>query len=348
MSTFRMIAPVLLVIALCASPPAAMAQPRTAAAPTDVLQKARTHYVESRFQEAADLLAETLREGRIAGDDLNAARALRARCLAKLGRRIESRELFKGVLRSDPSFRLDPLQVPPDEMEVFDRALRDFQAEQVEAGKRYPSSIGGSLGRGQGVHQDFADLASSAGVAEADDFEGELEIGLSVRFPIKPRWSLEFEIASLRSTTADQLPVSRNAHATYTVAATPVVATVLYHMGENPKLRYSLLAGLGFMPSDATLEFERSLVSGRIIPTQLLGDAVGFYGHVGVEADLFLTPRFAISGRMLARRAHSGPLEFPRDDFEVYESYPQSVLGERSADFSGLAAHIGVRAYIGY
>ena len=312
------------------------------------IEQARSLYVESKFQAASNLLADALRDGRVTGDDLNAARALRARCLAKLGRRIESKELFKAVLRSDANFRLDPLQVPPDEMDSFDRALREFQAEQVEAGKRYPSSLGLWYGRGQGVHQDIVDLASSAGVAEADDFESSGDFGLSVRFPLKPRWSLDIEVSRLRGTTEDQLPSSRNAHATYTVTATPVVATLLHHFGESRKLNLSAFVGAGLMPSAATIEFERSLVSGRVIPTQLVGEKTGLYLHAGGEGELFMSPRFALSARVAVRRASSGKLDWPRDDFELYETYPQSVLGERSVDFSGLAAHIGVRAYIGY
>ena len=56
----------------------------------------------------------------------------------------------------------------------------------------------------------------------------------------------------------------------------------------------------------------------------------------------------ALTGQLLARSANSGELEWKRPDFEVYEGFPDSKLGGRSADFSGIAAHIGVRAYIGY
>ncbi len=355
MSIRRMVTGTLCALSLSAAPPAALAQgskpAATAARPmvtSSALEQARAFYVESKFQEASNLLAEALRDGRITGDDLNAGRALRARCLAKLGRRLEAKELHKAVLRSDANFRLDALQVPPDEMEVFDLALREFKAEQVEAGKRYPSSIGAFFGKGQGVHQDFVDLASSAGVAEAEDFEGSGEFGISVRFPLKPRWSFELEMSRLRSVTSDKLPEVRNSHASYTTTATPVVATLLYHFGDNPKLHYSVFAGAGLVSSEATLEFERSLVSGRLIPTQLLGEAIGLYFQVGAEAEVFMSPRFAVAGRVSGRRANSGALEWPRDDFEVYESFPQSLLGDRSVDFSGLAAQIGVRAYIGY
>ena len=102
------------------------------------------------------------------------------------------------------------------------------------------------------------------------------------------------------------------------------------------------------MVSVASIEFPQSLVGGRVIPTQFFGESLGKYAHVGFEAEYHLQPRLALAGRVLARYANSGTLDWPRKDFELYESYPASLIGDRSMDFSGLAAHIGVRAYIGY
>lgn len=317
------------------------------ASPTP-LDQARELYESAHFADAADMLGTALQNGTITGDDINAARALRARCLVKAGRRLEGKEAFKSVLRSDAAYRPDAIQVPPDEMEVFQLALKEFQAEQVEAGKRYPSSIGGWYGVGQAVNQDIVDLASSAGVAAAEDFKASGEFGYSVRFPIKPRWSVDVEVSRLRATTADKLPAARNAHAEYTVTGLPIVATLMYHFGHSPKLHLSGFAGAGIMPSEAIIEYHQTLVSGRIIPTQILGRATGQYLHVGGEAEYHLQPRLAVAGRVMARYASSGNLEWPRDNFELYETYPASVLGQRSVDFSGISASLGVRAYIGY
>ena len=336
--------------------PVPLPAPVTTAAPdetpvpeaTPPLEQARELYESAHFADAADLLGEAIQNGKVTGDDINAARALRARCLVKAGRRLEAKEAFKSVLRSDAAYRPDAMQVPPDELEVFHLALKEFQAEQVEAGKRYPSSIGGWYGMGQAVNQDLADLASSAGVAPAEDFSPSGEFGYSVRFPIKPRWSVDVEVSRLRATTADKLPPSRNAHGEYTVTGLPIVVSLMRHFGQSTKFHLTGFVGAGIMPSEAIIEFKNSLVSGRIIPTQILGTASGRYAHAGIETEYSLQPRFSIAGRVMGRYANSGDLKWPRDNFELYETYPASVLGKRSADFSGISASLGVRAYIGY
>lgn len=319
------------------------------AKPADApLAQAQDLYNDTKFEQAASLLGDALRDGRIVGDDVNVARALRARCLAKLGRRLESKEAFKAVLRSDAGYRPDAMTVPPDELEIYTLARKEFQAEQVEAGKRYPSSIGVWLGKGQGVSQDLVDLASSSGAGPADDFASKVEFGYSVRFPIKPRWSVDVEVARLLADTEDALPATRNAHGLYEAKAFPVVVSVLRHFGDRPRLHLSGFAGVGVLVSEAVIEFPQSLVGGRVIPTQFFGESIGKYAHVGFEAEYHLQPRLAVAGRVLARYANSGELEWPRQDFQLYESYPSSLVGERTLDFSGLAAHVGVRAYIGY
>jgi hypothetical protein len=328
--------------------PAGTHAPAASEAGTPPLQQARELYDSAHFGDAADVLGKALESGAITGDDVNAARGLRASCLVKAGRRLEAKEAFKAVLRSDAAWRPDPVQTPPDEMAVFQLALTEFQAEQVEAGRRYPSSIGGWYGGGQAVNQDIADLASSAGVGPSDDFSPSAEFGYSVRFPIKPRWSVDVEVSRLRATSSDKLPAERNAHAEYTVTGLPIVVSLMYHVGHSPKLHLSAFVGAGIMPSEVVIEYHQTLVSGRIIPTQIMGRSTGRYLHVGGEAEYHLQPRLAVAGRVLARYAASGDLSWPRDDFELYETYPASVLGKRSADFSGISASLGVRAYIGY
>lgn len=331
-----------------AADPAPAASGRMTEAAASPLAAGEQLYRDARFEEAATLLGEALKDGRITGDDVVAARALRARCLAKLGRRIESKEAFKAVLRIDAGYRPDELTVPPDELSIYYLARKEFQAEQVEAGRRFPSSIGIWLGKGQVVNQDLADLASSAGVGSAEDFKGETDFGYSVRFPIKPRWSVDVEVSRLLAKTEDNLPSSRNAHALYRAKGFPVVVSVMHHFGDRPKLHLSGFAGLGVMISEAVIEFPQSLVGGRVIPTQFVGESVGQYAHLGFEAEYHLQPRLAVAGRVLARYASSGNLDWPRQDFELYESYPASLVGDRAIDFSGLAAHVGLRAYIGY
>lgn len=324
------------------------ARPARAQESGGALEQARAHYEATRFKEAIDVLTSAIRDGRVTGDDVNEARELLARCLAKEGRRLEAKEAWKSVLRSNPTYVPDGTRIPPDEIESFRDAKKEFDAELLEAGRRKPASIGAIFGLGQAVNQDLADLASSAGVAAADDFSANAEFGYSVRFPLKPRWSIDFEVSRLRADTEDKLPKTRNAHATYVASAIPLVASLYYQVNSHPKMRISGFGGAGLFPAEAKLQFDNSLVAGRIIPTQIVGDGTGFYLHAGVETEYMVAPRFAVSARVLARYANSGDLDWPRDNFEIYESFPASVLGKRSIEFSGLAAHVGVRAYIGY
>ena len=330
--------------------PVSEAPPGAAAAKGDhnALAHAQELYNDAKFDEAVKLLTTSLHDGMILGDDVNKARELRARALVKLGRRLEAKEGFMTVLRSDEMYRPDPNAIPPDEMDVFRLAFREYQSEQVEAGKRYPASIGILYGRGQSVNQDLVDLASSAGVGPADDFTSSAEFGYSVRLPIKPRWSAEFEISRMRAETADKLPAARNAHTRYTAYALPLVVSLLHHLSTGTQWHVTAFGGLGVMTAEADLLADRALISGRISPSQTVGRSIGFYAHAGMEVEYHLQPRLAISGRLLARRANSGNLKWPRNDLELYESYPVSRLGDRAVDFSGIAAHLGVRAYIGY
>lgn len=328
-----------------ASPPAASAASSPA---RDALDDARDQYDQAKFAEAAATLQKALRDGTLTGDDVLAGRALRARCLVKLGRRLEAKEAFKGVLRADGAFRLDPNVVPPDEMDVFKLAAQEFDSEQFEAGKRFPASIAFVAGRGSCVNQDLVDLASASGAGLAPDFAEDPEFGYSVRFPLKPGLSIEFEAQRLKATTDDPLPHDRNAHTEYTATVTPFVVSLVKGWKTSPRYHVNVFAGLGVTPAQAIAEYKQTLISGRLTPSQLVGHAVGPYAHAGLEGEWMAKPRLALTARLLGRYANSGDLTWPSDDYEIYESYEQSKLGGRSADFSGVAAAVGVRAYIGY
>ena len=309
------------------------------------LQEAHQLYDIARFSDAVDLLTAAIRDGKVTGDDVNRARELLARCLAKANRPLEAKEAFKSILREDATYRPDPLQVPPDELDVFKLALREFQAEQVEAGRRFPASIAFELGAGQAVNQDVVDLASSAGVAEADNFKANGELGGSVRFPLKPRWSLEVELNRMRATTSDKLTTAE--HANYTATGLPIIASVYYSLRSSPRWHLNGFGGAGPMQGEAVVEFTHDHF-GRLIPVQIVGRSTGVYLHGGLEAEFLPAPRFALTGRALARFARSGDLSWKDPSFEVYQGYAGSKLGGRKVDFSGLAANVGVRFYIGY
>ncbi len=319
-----------------------------AAAHADVLAQARRLYAEASFADAAELLRSALRTGAVTGDDVLAARVLRARCLVKMGRRLEGKEQFKGVLRVDPNFTLDPTLVPPDEMDVYRLARQEIDSERFEAGKRFPASIAIVGGLGNCVNQDIVDLASSSGAGLAPDFSGDPEFGWSVRFPLKPELSIEFEVQHLRATTDDPLPADRNAHTEYTASATPVVVSLVKAWRTSPKVHVNLIGGVGLMPTQVVAEYKQTLVSGRLTPSQLVGHHLGLFAHAGVEGEWMAYERLALTGRVTGRLANSGTLDWPSDSYEIYESYEQSKLGDRAANFSGFAAAVGVRAYIGY
>lgn len=319
-----------------------------AAASARPLDAAQALYDRADFAAARDALTKGLANGQFTGDDVILARALRARCLVKLGRRLEAKEAFKGVLRTDRAFKLDPAQVPPDEMDSFRLAAQEFDSELAEAGKRFPASIAFSAGTGSAVNQDLVDLASSAGVEPADDFEGAVELGWSVRFPLRPTWSLDLGITRLKATTEDKLPAARNAHAEYTASAMPFVVSIVHNLSTSPRRRVNAFAGVGPMLAQAIIENQQTLVSGRLIPVQIVGHNQGWYLHAGLEGEYMVRPRLALTAQAALRRANSGKLHLAREDFELYESYPVSKLGERTIDFSGYTAQIGLRAYIGY
>lgn len=311
------------------------------------LQSAQHLYDEAKFAEAVSELTEALRTGRVTGDDANAARELLARSLVRAGRRLEAKEAFKGLLRSDPAYRADGLRIPPDEMDIYQLAKREFDAEEAEAHRRIPASIGLFLGQGSAVNQDFVDLAEVQG--GSPEFDAKKEFGGSVRFPLRPRFSIDLEISRLRATAQDNLDPSLLDHTIFTVSGIPLVASLSYAAWSRDKLRVNLFGGVGaLMVTEAQLEFTHLHTSTRIIPVQITSQKTGTYAHAGLEAEYLLVPRFAINGRVNVRQAGSGELDWKNPDFELYEGFPTSKLGGRAVDFSGVSAALGIRAYIGY
>ena len=193
----------------------------------------------------------------------------------------------------------------------------------------------------------IVDLASPAGVEQADDFSSSAEFGYSVRFPLNPRYSVDFSVTRLRAETEDRLNPAFNEHAEYTTTSTPIVATVIWNWMQQRSYRVNLLGGVGIMPSEVTVQFLHDHL-GRLIPVQIVGKATGAFLQAGLEGEWLLSPRFALTGNVVGRYANSGELDWERPDFAVYQGVSDSRLGNRNVDFSGLAAHAGIRAYIGY
>ena len=115
--------------------------PLQALAQTSPVQEAQSLYEQAQFDQAITLLRDALSTGRVTGGQALAAREMIARCLARSGNRLEAKEAFKGLLHLNPSYRPAAGTVPPDEIEVFQLALDEFHAEQIEAGNRVPASL---------------------------------------------------------------------------------------------------------------------------------------------------------------------------------------------------------------
>jgi tetratricopeptide (TPR) repeat protein len=111
-------------LANCLAPALAIAQ-----SSSSNVQKGQEYYEQSRFDEAISLLKDLVDRGALSGEDLQRARELLARSYVKKGYPVQGKEMFKAILRSNPSWRPDPIRVPPDETAVFDQALKEFQAE---------------------------------------------------------------------------------------------------------------------------------------------------------------------------------------------------------------------------
>ena len=118
--------------AFAATPrPSAPAAPAAAARPTPAAATVRSvqFYDQSRFDEAITLLRDLV--DREALDDKSRTRALEilARCYVKKGYPVLAKDMFKELLEINPGYRPDPIQVPPDEAALFDRARKEFLTE---------------------------------------------------------------------------------------------------------------------------------------------------------------------------------------------------------------------------
>ncbi len=307
-------------------------------AASPVTDQAQKLYDSAKFTDAAALLRDALNTGKIVGNDAIGARALLGRCLVKAGNRLEAKKEFAGVLRQDPSFRPDAVMVPPDEMDVFNLALKENQDEQIRAGQRIPASISLFYGTGSGENKDFGSFVVSGG--GKNKFDSQSEFGGSVRFPLKPRLSLDIELARFRATDKDSFPAHQGA--AYEASAIPLIVSLYYNLMPRPKYHVNVFVGAGpLMASQFLLKLPVSSTASLNIGDQKQGTII----QGGLEGEYLLTPKFAISGRVLERSASAKDF-FSGDNFSLYSS--DLKLDGRKIDFSGFGAFIGLRAYIGY
>jgi hypothetical protein len=313
----------------------------TAAAAGSPIDQAQKLYDAAKFTEAVTTLRSALATGQVTGSNVVAARALLARALVKTGDRLEARQAFQTVLRMDPAYRPDAVVVPPDEMDVFNLALQAVTAEQIEAGKRIPASLGFFYGTGSGSNKDLGKVVAGGG--GPDHLSSKPEFGVAVRFPLRPKLSLDLEIMRLRATAADT-GSSFYRKTTYEVTSIPLVVNLYYTLLSGSKTRLSAFVGGGPMAASRMAFTLDQRTTPELVFT--LGDErVGTYLNAGGEGEYLLSPRLSVTGRALVRGASAKDF-FKKFNVDLYDN--GVTVQNRKLDFGGFAAFIGLRAYIGY
>ena len=317
--------------------------PRVALAQSGPVAQAQAQYDSGKFPEALTTLQNALASGEVTGSDAIAARALLARCQAKVGDVPAARKSFLQVLRQDPQFRLDEVSTPPDEIVVFREALRTYEAEQAQASQRIPASISGFYGLGSGDNKDFGEYVALGGGDKK--FDNKPFFGIGVRFPLAPKWSLDLEMQRFRATNEDTVvvPVSIfSGRGTYELTATPLVVSVVYLVHDGGKFRASVFAGGGPMLNAYA---EDKFTFFGFIPLKTTDTKVGTYFHGGVEGEFQLHPKLWVTARVLGRSAKATKM-FKGSPFTQYSG--TETIGDRDLDFSGYGLTLGLRGYIGY
>ncbi len=330
-------------IALAQAPAATPTVSASAAA----LAQGQALYDQSDFTAAQTLLREKLASGVISGKEVRAARELLARCLVRSGNRVEAKEAFKGLIRRFPGYRPDAGKVPPDEQEVFAMAEREVLAEQIETGKRIPASLSFSIGTGSADNEDmgkvidFLDEAYNSSTEKGHTYEGELQFGGAVRFPIRERLSIEVELQSLHASADLKLQSYGDKPLRFDVSGLPLSVSLYQAVRTGQSFRLNIFAGGGVLAT-AMSEVDYGELAALLndVPLKLSGQKTGSYFHGGLEAEYLVTQRFSLSGRLLGRSAKAkGTL----DGIGFGD-----VFNGRTIDFSGFGATLGLRAYIGY
>lgn len=322
--------------ALAAAAPKPAAPAAAATATLTPIEQGQKLYDAARFAEAAAALRAALSSGQVTGNDVVTARALMARCLVKAGNRLEAKQAFETVLRMDPAWRPDAVVVPPDEMDVFKLALAAVTQEQIEAGRRIPASVGFWYGMGSGDNKSLGEIQHFLGGEEKLD--SKPEFGGSVRFPLRPRWSLDLELARFRATGHDSTKAPDTIE--FEAAAMPMVVSVYWAALTGPRQRVNLFVGGGPLLA-ATNSMDLPFFTFRI---KIADEKTGLYAHAGVEGEWLVHPKLAVTGRALYRSATASKLYHD----STLELYGTKQIKDRKADFSGFGANIGLRAYIGY
>ena len=298
------------------------------------VQQAQALYDQAKFEDAAALMRTTIAQKLVTGNSELKARELLGRSLVKAGNRLGAKEAFRALLREDSAYRMDTLNVPPDELEVFDEVVKEVTAQQIAAGESIPASLGFFYGAGSGDNKNFGEISKAGG--GPGTFDNKPEFGGTVRFPIHPRFSLDIELSRFRATAKDTNKVE------YTLTGSPLVASLYYAAYTASKFRLNGFVGIGSL-LNANANVKLPFLG---IPINLAAEKNGWYYHAGVEGEYLVIPKLSLNGRVLVRGATAKDLNFgDQDPFNIYGSHN---LNHRKIDFSGFGAFVGLRAYIGY
>ena len=323
--------------------------PTAAWSASPALDAAQQLYDGAKFNDAIAKLRDAISTGAVSGPEALKAKELLGRCLVKTGQRIEAKEQFKNLLRQDGGYRLDATAVPPDEVEVFELALKAITAEQIEAGQRIPASLSFFYGKGPGDNKSLGEIQKYFG--GSDKLDPKAEFGGSVRFPLRPRYSLELELSRLRAIgSSDSSAASTVIKDTnYEAAAIPLVLSLYWTAVTGSKFRANVFVGGGRLLAASTSADMHYQEIGFYDFRFLLGDTkTGSYFHVGGEAEYMVHPKASLTARVLYRNATASNLMSQGTGLltAIQPSIP--IFKDLKVDFSGVAFNIGIRAYIGY
>ncbi|HEV2105471.1 MAG TPA: tetratricopeptide repeat protein [Candidatus Eisenbacteria bacterium] len=297
------------------------------------LPQAQALYDQAKFADAAALLRTAIARKQLAGNDELKARELLGRSLVKSGNRLAAKEAFKALLHEDSAYRLDTLTVPPDELEVFNLAVKEIDAEQTAAGQRIPASLGFFYGTGSGDNKSYGEVSKAGG--GPSKLDNKPEFGGTVRFPILPKFSLDIEMSRFRATATDKSPFE------YTLTGSPLVASLYYTAFSTTKIHLNGFVGVGSL-LDANTNIKLPLFG---VPINLSTQKNGWYYHAGVEGEYLVLRKLSVNGRVLLREATAKDMNLAVED--PFNLYSNTNVNHRKIDFSGFGAFIGLRAYIG-
>ena len=143
----------------------------------------------------------------------------------------------------------------------------------------------------------------------------------------------------LRATNQDANTPPNEAR--YEVTAYPLSLSLIHSTYSTRFVRLNLFAGGGLL-SSAISAIEFGNLGGAALTVS--GQKNGSYFHGGLETEILVHPRVAITGRVMERAAKADKV---LDEFS-FLAYGVASLKDRTVDFSGFSASIGLRAYIGY